>query len=844
VFAPYLNQTSGNQMRKIILTVFVFSITLAGLISLLPARTYLVEGATCPIELQPNRTIIYFNSFLRADEELDKAQSSWVNTNLPAGNYEVTLVSFDDHTNKPGQIQPNEAWYVVLLGENGAPTITTPQIRDVADEEEMIVETVDFNFSIPNDVRQVSALHAVYPNTNPNSVTAVCASFDLLPENTPPVIALLGDNPLVLTVGDAFTDPGATAFDEEDGDISGQIVVGGDAVDTDNPGTYIVTYNVEDSKGALAEEVTREVVVESPPSPECSDGADNDNDGLTDAADPACHTDSDANNPDSYDSSEDDENSKPIIMLVGSNPMAINPGDAFTDPGATAFDEEDGDITENIVVTGVVDNNTIGVYTLTYNVEDSRGKAASEVARTVEVEELCIDCGAPGPVGGGPTFTPLIITDEAVEAAGTSTVRITWNTNIPATSRVVFGTDSVPVLPLGSNPNLGYATSTAIVASTTVEHVVTITDLEGQKTYYFRPASKRANKSNERRTVGKELSITLGSLPVATSTEESLESSSEAMCGAYLLEFIKFGEANNPEEVKKLQIFLRDFEDFSDLLVTGVYDEETRQAVEVFQQRYRENILEPWGLEDSTGYVYITTKKKINEIYCQNQEEFPLTADERREIEEYRALVESLRVKAGVTDVDIGDLMEEIGGPVGGAWGTTGQDVAPSQGEEEKKVAGGGDGGSNGGNSAATAVIEAFDSLTGKQPFSSLSGEVEEGGEEATPASVIDIGAIEDGGELAVLDGNKQKIATSGGATSSKNLLSALIIGLPRKFNMRALEFFSILTLLVLMLCGVVLTISTVIQQEKRGGALKSALRRIKDIFTKNQSKQDTIRFL
>ena len=32
-----------------------------------------------------------------------------------------------------------------------------------------------------------------------------------LPDTTPPVITLLGDNPLTLTEGDPYTDPGATA---------------------------------------------------------------------------------------------------------------------------------------------------------------------------------------------------------------------------------------------------------------------------------------------------------------------------------------------------------------------------------------------------------------------------------------------------------------------------------------------------------------------------------------------------------------------------------------------------------------------------------------------------------
>ena len=40
---------------------------------------------------------------------------------------------------------------------------------------------------------------------------------------------------------------------------------------------------------------------------QCSDGRDNDGDGVSDEDDPGCHTDGDANNPDSYDADDDSE---------------------------------------------------------------------------------------------------------------------------------------------------------------------------------------------------------------------------------------------------------------------------------------------------------------------------------------------------------------------------------------------------------------------------------------------------------------------------------------------------------------------------------------------------------
>ncbi|RIV32757.1 DUF5011 domain-containing protein [Flagellimonas lutimaris] len=83
-------------------------------------------------------------------------------------------------------------------------------------------------------------------------------------DTTPPVITLNGDATVDLNVGDTYTDAGATASDDTDGDISGNIVVGGDTVDTNTAGTYVITYNVSDAAGNAATEVTRTVNVQEP----------------------------------------------------------------------------------------------------------------------------------------------------------------------------------------------------------------------------------------------------------------------------------------------------------------------------------------------------------------------------------------------------------------------------------------------------------------------------------------------------------------------------------------------------------------------------------------------------
>lgn len=74
----------------------------------------------------------------------------------------------------------------------------------------------------------------------------------------------------------------------------------------------------------------------------------------------------------------------PVITIVGDNPMTVYQGAAFTDPGATAEDNIDGDVTADIAVTGHVDTNTIDLYELTYTVSDAAGNQAFTI-RTVNV---------------------------------------------------------------------------------------------------------------------------------------------------------------------------------------------------------------------------------------------------------------------------------------------------------------------------------------------------------------------------------------------------------------------------------------------------------------------------
>ena len=161
-------------------------------------------------------------------------------------------------------------------------------------------------------------------------------------EAAAPVITLTGDNPITIEVGDSFTDPGATATDNYETTIT---VTG--SVDVNTLGAYTIIYSAEACSGNTASSTRTVNVVDT---------------------------------------------TAPVITLTGDNPITIEVGDSFTDPGATATDNYDSAVT--VTTTGSVDVNTVGSYTITYSAEDSSGNTATTATRTVNV----VDTTAPNVV--------------------------------------------------------------------------------------------------------------------------------------------------------------------------------------------------------------------------------------------------------------------------------------------------------------------------------------------------------------------------------------------------------------------------------------------------------------
>ena len=120
-------------------------------------------------------------------------------------------------------------------------------------------------------------------------------------------------------------------------------------------------------------------------------------------------TDSDGNSSTAPATVTVADQAAPVITLLGLASITLNVGDLFTDPGATAADNVDGNLTPSIVTGGSVNTAAVGLYTLTYNVSDAVGNPAVQVTRSVSVQDA-----------GAPVVTPPgNITVAAVDATGT-----------------------------------------------------------------------------------------------------------------------------------------------------------------------------------------------------------------------------------------------------------------------------------------------------------------------------------------------------------------------------------------------------------------------------------------
>ena len=256
-----------------------------------------------------------------------------------------------------------------------------------------------------------------YTVSDSSSNTALVSRTVSVVDTTQPVITLNGSDEINLQVGDSYIDGGATAVDAYDGDVTSDISTVS-SVDTTTVGVYYVTYTVSDNEGNNTQ-ATRTVVVGSPPvislqgaNPlqleagstyvelganafDIPDGDVSDQISISESINTSVLgsysvqysiIDSDGNSTVLFRAVQVSDTTSPSIELIGNEQMTIEVNGSFADPGATATDTFEGDLTDQISDSGTVDTTSLGNYTITYQVSDSSGNTAI-VSREVSVSD-------------------------------------------------------------------------------------------------------------------------------------------------------------------------------------------------------------------------------------------------------------------------------------------------------------------------------------------------------------------------------------------------------------------------------------------------------------------------
>jgi len=262
------------------------------------------------------------------------------------GSYTVTYTA----TDRAGNI--GTAKRVVKVIDRGAPVVTligvTADIEVGENYSELgatVTDNVDTNLTavITGDVdtTKVGSYTLTYTATDSVGNIGKTTRVVKVVDTTKPVITLEGNETVTVTEGTTYTDAGARANDNYDGDISSDINTT-NPVDTTTIGNYTVTYNVEDDANNTATPVTRIVNVVA-------------------------------------------DTIAPTITLLGNAIVFLDKNATYIDAGATANDNKDGNISANIITTGMVDTTRVGSYVITYNVKDDANNTATPVKRRVNV---------------------------------------------------------------------------------------------------------------------------------------------------------------------------------------------------------------------------------------------------------------------------------------------------------------------------------------------------------------------------------------------------------------------------------------------------------------------------
>ena len=260
-------------------------------------------------------------------------------------------------------------------------------------------------------------------------------------DTTLPTITLYGPNPLTIQAGSTYDDPGYSCADETDavGDL--RLELNDSGLDVNTPGTYTVIYTCTDLSGNIAIAIRGvEVVAAGPP----------------------------------------EDNNPPTITIIGDDPLTIQAGTTYDDPGYTCTD--DTDPAPTVTISGTVNTSSPGTYTVTYTCTDSSDNSSTATREVTVVDTtdpvITINGSSELTITAGTTYTEQGAactddTDGSLQVTTSGTV----DTSNPGTYTVTYAcTDS------SGNGSTISRTVTVVTAETPIDTTDPVITLNGPST--------------------------------------------------------------------------------------------------------------------------------------------------------------------------------------------------------------------------------------------------------------------------------------------------------------------------------------------------------------------------
>ncbi len=195
------------------------------------------------------------------------ASEEVLNATLYNGGVEVADQKFDDEVEGPGVFgTPNVAgaWHVKMsFIKSGTDVVVSYEVTGIGATPDLVAPNTftfdDATFVGVNDIRDDFDSVDIWTRRPLGQMDNIVVTAD----TEGPAITLNGNATVSVNCGDTYTELGATAQDNFDGDVTGDIVVAGATVNPAVPGDYVITYNVSDQSGNAATQATRTVTVEN-----------------------------------------------------------------------------------------------------------------------------------------------------------------------------------------------------------------------------------------------------------------------------------------------------------------------------------------------------------------------------------------------------------------------------------------------------------------------------------------------------------------------------------------------------------------------------------------------------